>query len=233
MSLLLNQLQKIFILLNIYYFTKNIFVISTSEFRPHFLGIEKINSFCRTTNFIPISVSIPIPIGQEKEILDNFILKKNKKTVSCNGRKPPLCSNCKHFIPFKTYFSFDKYKDEFGTGFGFCKMFGSKFDVIRYSFAKYCRENENQCGKNGFLYEENDCNNTNNNLIEELYEENNNSELKENKNSMNYVYVHSKEKPTMNLNSDQFDFEKLKNTNSQIYEYTRFLNSKDRHKKDI
>jgi len=37
---------------------------------------------------------------------------------------------------------------------GLCTMFGNKNDKIRYSFAKHCRENEDQCGKQGYLYEE-------------------------------------------------------------------------------
>jgi len=254
MNYFLKLFKKLFISCNLFNFTKNIFVIHANVFRPQFLNNNQINSCCKMTNFIPISVAIPIPIG--KENLDNFIFKKNKKSVAYSCRKPPLCSNCKHFIPFKTYFSFDK--DEYGTGFGLCKMFGSKFDVIRYSFAKYCRENENQCGKDGYLYEEICDNNDSNKHIqhyehedkdenkknkdkdndEDKVNENDEDDLKqkfkENKNSINYIIFQSEEKEKEFVNNDKMNFKDLKNVNinSQIYEYTRFLNSKDRHRND-
>ena len=67
----------------------------------------------------------------------------NKKIISCN--------TCKWFIP--------NINDDYSK----CKMFKEKsnifnkdFDFIIYNYAKHCRSNENQCGKDGFFYEKNE-----------------------------------------------------------------------------
>jgi hypothetical protein len=61
----------------------------------------------------------------------------------------PPCSSCKFYIPNK--------KDRLELGL--CKMFTTntspKRDIIEAlpNFAIHCRNNENLCGKSGFLYE--------------------------------------------------------------------------------
>ena len=61
----------------------------------------------------------------------------------------PPCSSCKHFIPNKKE----------NLSLGLCKIFTTnvspKFNDIEPlpNFAVHCRNNENLCGKSGFLYE--------------------------------------------------------------------------------
>uniref|UniRef100_A0A6C0E1X8 Uncharacterized protein n=1 Tax=viral metagenome TaxID=1070528 RepID=A0A6C0E1X8_9ZZZZ len=59
----------------------------------------------------------------------------------------PLCDSCKHFIPNKNL----------NPDLGLCKMFQETSynnGYIRlYNFATHCRNDENLCGKSGFLYE--------------------------------------------------------------------------------
>ena len=59
----------------------------------------------------------------------------------------PSCIYCKHFIPNKNI----------NTDLGLCKMFQettySSGYIRLYNFAKHCRNDENLCGKSGFLYE--------------------------------------------------------------------------------
>ena len=63
----------------------------------------------------------------------------------------PSCSTCKHFMPNN--------RGDFDLGL--CKMFkntcyhkGIEYTLPNY--AVHCRENENLCGKSGFLYEMNE-----------------------------------------------------------------------------
>jgi len=60
----------------------------------------------------------------------------------------PQCSSCKHYIPNVKIFD----------DLGLCRMFkessvhkGKQYVLPNY--AVHCRENENLCGKSGFLYE--------------------------------------------------------------------------------
>ena len=128
----------------------------------HIFMKDFVNSFVHKNN-IKINKNIlystrviPCP-----DFNDLFI---EKPKVSCKSmRKPPLCSNCKNYIPVKTSICFNN--DVYFGGFGLCKAFGNKYDLIRYSFAKHCRENENQCGKEGYFYEEIDYFDYKNNII--------------------------------------------------------------------
>jgi len=56
----------------------------------------------------------------------------------------PSCSSCKFFLPHKT-----------NPYLGLCELFKEKgFNgVLMKNFAVHCRDNENLCGKSGFLYE--------------------------------------------------------------------------------
>ena len=59
----------------------------------------------------------------------------------------PSCTYCKHFIPNKNQ----------NADLGLCKMFQettySNGYVRLYNFATHCRNDENLCGKSGFLYD--------------------------------------------------------------------------------
>ena len=59
----------------------------------------------------------------------------------------PSCASCKHFIPHINN----------KPGLGLCKMFKNTpyqdTNIIIHDFAVHCRDNENLCGKAGFLYE--------------------------------------------------------------------------------
>ena len=52
-------------------------------------------------------------------------------------------------------------------------------------------------------------------------------------NGVNYNIDQREEKKIININNDETNIENFKNINSQIYEYTRFLTNKDRHRSDI
>jgi hypothetical protein len=61
----------------------------------------------------------------------------------------PSCTTCKFFIPHETHPNKD---------LGLCKMFQDKLytdnsDKLVKNLAIHCRNNENLCGKAGFLYE--------------------------------------------------------------------------------
>jgi hypothetical protein len=96
----------------------------------------------------------------------------------------PSCTSCKHFIESKI-----------NPDLGCCKMFNNFIYNVKgkekniYDYAVYCRNNENMCGKSGFLYEnikddENLIKNTNNSemsndslhekQLSDMYEELNN-----------------------------------------------------------
>lgn len=76
--------------------------------------------------------------------------------VNCNNNIKsyiPNCRTCKWFVP--------NINEEYSK----CKMFREKknelsenigFDYIMYNYARHCRDNKNQCGKDGYLYEKND-----------------------------------------------------------------------------
>ena len=60
----------------------------------------------------------------------------------------PSCSKCKHFIPHHLG----------NQDLGLCEMFKNSCfyqgkETVLPNFAKHCRENENLCGKKGFLFE--------------------------------------------------------------------------------
>ena len=120
----------------------------------HLFKKEFVNSFVHHKNNIKINKNMlysTIAIPSPHEDFNDLFFEKPK--ISCKSvRKPPLCSNCKNYIPIKTSICFNN--DKYFGGFGLCKAFGNKYDLIRYSFAKHCRENENQCGKEGYFYEE-------------------------------------------------------------------------------
>ena len=79
----------------------------------------------------------------------------------------PSCNSCKHFIE-------SKIKPELAC----CKMFNNLIYNVNgkekniYDYAVYCRNNENMCGKSGFLYEK-----ININDDENLIKNTNNSEM--------------------------------------------------------
>ena len=73
----------------------------------------------------------------------------------------PPCSSCKHFIS----------NNKGNLDLGLCKMFTNKLslkgdDVALPNFARHCRNDEQLCGKFGFLYEPANNNNNNNNATE-------------------------------------------------------------------
>jgi len=84
---------------------------------------------------------------------------------------PPRCIKCKWFVP-----------DKLGVeDHGLCKMHKNTYslrknmEVSIYEYAKHCRDNQNMCGKEGYLYEE--------------VNENENENMNENmNNNMNYSY---------------------------------------------
>jgi len=62
----------------------------------------------------------------------------------------PSCKNCVHFQPYNSGF-------EFTSSLGTCNKFGVKnilTDKIKYDYADACRQDENQCGKEGKYFEE-------------------------------------------------------------------------------
>ena len=76
----------------------------------------------------------------------------------------PNCNNCKWFIPNKKIFDN-----------GLCKMVQHKIvknkkNIILYEYAQHCRDNEELCGKEGFLYEKNKYIFNINNIINEIEE---------------------------------------------------------------
>jgi hypothetical protein len=74
----------------------------------------------------------------------------------------PSCSTCKHFI-----------SNKMNNELGLCNMFpdtvynGGKRTLIK-NLAIHCRNDENLCGKKGYLYEPKFKNNENNDLSKEL-----------------------------------------------------------------
>lgn len=143
--------------------------------------------------------------------------KKHPIVISgSSGPQAPKCFNCKHYMPNKNHTGF--YYDEYGSGVGLCKMFGNRHDLIRYSFAKHCRENENQCGKYGYLYEENEYD-LNNILC--LQKEDGEYEDDDNKS----IEITQEEKMNEKKDEIEDDLEwvQLKYEFPEIYEYSKFL----------
>jgi len=65
----------------------------------------------------------------------------------------PSCNSCKHFLPNIKGNNFDNFDN-----YGLCKVFKNHYNcnghkVTIYDFAMHCRNNENQCGQKGYLYE--------------------------------------------------------------------------------
>jgi len=56
----------------------------------------------------------------------------------------PLCSSCKFYTPHKS-----------NEQLGLCELFKENGlnNILLKNFASHCRNNENLCGKSGFLYE--------------------------------------------------------------------------------
>jgi len=203
-------------------------VVQVNSFQTFRLrkGVKKVDA----------SFATSLQVFEEEEDLPEFL--KKKQTITLNGlnEPPPLCYHCKNYIHFttlnhstnerfmespwyKNYLSFRQ--DELGTGFGLCKLFGNKLDLIRYSFAKHARENEDQCGRDGRLYED-----IGFNFIKKEDEEKKEKQEKEEKEekeekSKDFIVIpysmkeKEKEKET--------DLEDLKNVNTQLYEYSVFL----------
>ncbi len=79
----------------------------------------------------------------------------------------PPCSSCKFYIPNKKE----------NLELGLCKMFTTnvspKFNDIEPlpNFAVHCRNNENLCGKSGFLYEKAEVNNDSDKVDSEMVNE--------------------------------------------------------------
>ena len=181
-------------------------------------------------------------IHSMEEDLPEFLKKKQSIILTGPNHPPPLCYHCKHYIHFtslnnstnekfmespsyKKYLSF--HQDELGTGFGLCKLFGNKLDLIRYSFAKHARENENQCGKEGRLYEDSYIGFKFKVDKKEDDEEEGEGE-KEKKKSKDLIVIPSSknENKKMNDSHPSTDLEDLKNINSQLYDYSVFLSKK-------
>lgn len=184
-----------------------------------------------------------VQVFGEEEDLPDFLKKKQSIILTGPNDPPPLCYHCKHYIHFtslnnsinekfmespsyKKYLSFRQ--DELGTGFGLCKLFGNKVDLIRYSFAKHARENEDQCGKEGRLYEES--------YIGFEFNVDTKKDNKEQGETKDFIVIPSskneneKENEKMNDSHPSSDLEDLKNINSQLYDYSIFLSVKSRKK---
>ena len=62
----------------------------------------------------------------------------------------PSCTKCKWFVPHKLGVE----------DYGLCKMHKNTYslrknmEVSIYEYAKHCRDNQDMCGKEGYLYEE-------------------------------------------------------------------------------
>jgi hypothetical protein len=63
-----------------------------------------------------------------------------------NAFTKPLCKNCIYYKP--SWFD--------GYNFGECKKFSkhdNKTDILIYNYTHLCRDNENECGKNGTYFQ--------------------------------------------------------------------------------
>jgi hypothetical protein len=82
-------------------------------------------------------------------------MKYSKKFSIIVNNNLPACINCIHYII--KYQSEDPYKSvSYYQKHGKCKLFGKKNLVsgeIEYENAKYCREDDKLCGKDGKKYE--------------------------------------------------------------------------------
>jgi len=212
--------------------------MKVNSFRPLYKRVKKLPSPFATL------------IHSMEEDLPEFLKKKQSIILTGPNHPPPLCYHCKHYIHFtslnnstnekfmespsyKKYLSFRQ--DELGTGFGLCKLFGNKLDLIRYSFAKHARENEDQCGKEGRLYEDSYIGFKFKVDTKEDDEEEGEGE-KEKEKSKDFIVIPSStkenenEKKKMNDSHPSTDLEDLKNINSQLYDYSIFLSVKSTKK---
>ena len=169
----------------------------------------------------------------EEEDLPEFMRKKQSIILTGSNYPPPLCYNCKHYLHFtslnnstntkfmespwyKRYLSVSFRQDELGTGLGLCKMFGNKLDLIRYSFAKHARENKDQCGKDGNLYEESYIG------FHFLKEDDEDVDKHIEEKSKDFIVIPSTKEKEKEKEKEP-DLEDLKNVNTQLYEYSIFL----------
>ena len=183
----------------------------------------------------------------EEEDLPEFMKKKKTIVLTGSNYPPPLCYHCKHYIYFtslnnstntkfmesplyKNYLSFRQ--DELGSGLGLCKLFGNKLDLMRYSFAKHARENEDQCGRDGRLYEDIGYSfikkeDKEDKEEKEEKEEKEDKEKDKKEKSKDFIIVpySTKEKQKEKVLED------LKNVNSQLYEYSIFLKKNENKNK--
>ena len=66
----------------------------------------------------------------------------------------PYCASCKWFFPISN--------NKLNNDLGLCKMFKNTCyntqgkEIVVHNFATHCRNDENLCGKSGFLYEAKD-----------------------------------------------------------------------------
>jgi hypothetical protein len=214
-----------------------VFVTQVNSFRP----FQSFHKHIKKTQ-----PSFATSIRSFEEDLPDFMKKKQPIVLTGFNYSPPLCYHCKHYIHFTTlnnsnsnsnstntkimewYKNYSFRQDKLGTGFGLCKLFGNKLDLIRYSFAKHARENEDQCGRQGYLYEESYIGFDFNIVAKEKEEKEDVEEDKEDKEdkekdkkekSKDFIIVpySTKEK------EKEKDLEDLKNVNSQLYEYSIFL----------
>jgi hypothetical protein len=127
----------------------------------------------------------------------------------------PPCYSCKFYIPHKTT-----------PDLGLCRMFRDYINVnnkdsLVNNFAVHCRNNENLCGKSGFLYE-------NNNI--EKQNENNNIE-KQNENQYEELQNHYEELQNtccgeVNEKDDIEELEKLEKDFFEIFQKIKKHNKK-------
>jgi hypothetical protein len=76
----------------------------------------------------------------------------NEKSFIRN-KELPVCVNCAHFIEKTNNYPYDPVPND--KLYGKCKKFGEMdliTGVIEYDFAKYCRDNNEKCGKTGLGY---------------------------------------------------------------------------------
>jgi hypothetical protein len=161
--------------------------------------------------------------------LPDFIRGPPPSQINTMGKLPPRCSRCKYFIPYKKSSSFDE-PDIYDAGYGLCKMFGNKTDLIKYSFAKHCRENTSQCGPEGFMYEEMDTIDHLSRFVEEI-------QLELEIQSYNKVEQETKEEKEETqeekvktwTRENENKTESLKDKNKELYEYSKFLSFRNDH----
>jgi len=81
-------------------------------------------------------------------------MKYSKKFSIIVNNHLPACINCIHYIKYHQEDPYESLPDD--SNYGKCKLFGKKDLVsgeIEYEYAKYCREDDKLCGKDGKKYE--------------------------------------------------------------------------------